>query len=239
MSIAAVQQTLTSGSAVFSLDGTFLGLATDAGGRMAVVRAATLRDAAGGTVDAAPTARGDLPLDVQALTPALARAARADAGVMVNRVGDSALIEGEIAAGDVVRGIDGKEVTNLAGYQQLAQSRIPGSKVVVQLVRKGKPMAATVTAIVANGTASAPSGNLGMSLRTVQDVGAEVVAVDPEGAAMRAGLRQGDVIVTLDYVNDPTAQDIQRSFRSAEPGTQLLVTVLRDGTHRVVALEKR
>jgi S1-C subfamily serine protease len=65
------------------------------------------------------------------------------------------------------------------------------------------------------------------------------VAVDPEGAAMRAGLRQGDVIVTLDYVEDPTAQDIQRSFRSAEPGTQLLVTVQRDGTHRVVVLEKR
>lgn len=239
LSIAAVQQTLTSGSAVFSLDGTFLGLATDAGGRLVVVRSPTLRDAAGATLPAPQSGRGDLPLDVQPLTPALANAAGAEKGVMVSHVADSALIEGEIAAGDVIQAIDGNEVTSLAGYQQIAQSRAAGAKVAVQLVRKGKPRSATLIATAANGAAPGATGTIGMSLRTVPDVGAEVVTIDAGGAAVRAGLRPGDVIVTLDYADDPTAQDVLRAFRSAAPGTHLLLTVQRDGTHRVVALEKR
>ncbi len=239
VSVAAVQQTLSSGSAVFSLDGTFLGLATDIGGRVAIVRSPTLRSAAAGTLSA-PAARGDLPIEVQALTPVLATAAGADRGVMVSHVPASAAIDGDVAAGDVIQSIDGKEVTSVAGFQQIAQSRAPGAKVVLQLVRKGKTMAATVVASAADKPLGpGASDDPGMSLRNVPGVGAEIVTVEPSGAASRAGLRQGDVIVTMDYENGPSPQQVLRAFRSAKPGTQLLLTVQHDGTHRVVALERR
>jgi S1-C subfamily serine protease len=238
ISVAAVQQTLSSGSAVFSLDGTFIGLAIDAGGGIAIVRSSTLRAAAAGTL-AAPAVRGDLPIEVQPLSATLAEAAGAAKGVMVSRLWSSLPGEVPIAPGDVIQSVDGIEVTSVAGFQQVAQSRSPGAKVVLRLVRKGKPASATVLAIEADAQAPGSPDSPGVSLRNVQGLGVEVVTVEPSGPASRAGLRQGDVIVTLDYATAPAAQDIARAFRSAKPGTLLLLTVQRDGTHRVLALEKR
>ena len=239
LSVAAVQQTLSEGSAVFSLDGTFLGLATQTGSRVAIIPSNTLRNAAAGSL-AAPGARSDLPIEVQPLTATLGRAAGADRGVMVSHVMPSASIEGDLAAGDVIRTVDGTEVTTVAGFQQMAQSRAPGSKVVLHTVRRGKPFTVTVVASQGDAVPVAEAHDApGLSLSQVNGVGSEVVAVEPDGAARRAGLRQGDLIVALEQDKQPSPADVMRAYRAAKPGTMLLLTIRRDRDYRVVALEKK
>jgi serine protease Do len=234
--IAAVQQSVASGSAVFSLDGAFVGLATDVEGRLRIVPAATLRDVAA-AAPPAPAVRGELPFEVQPLTDALARAGGAERGVMVSFAPDP---NSPVVSGDVVRSIDGIGVTSVGGFQQVAQSRQPGADVTLEIVRRGKPLTVTVKAIEADAAAGPPADrDLGAVLRTVAGAGSEVVTVEPHGAADRAGLRRGDVIVAMDGESEPDAPQIASRFRTAAPRAALLLTVSRDGTHRVLAVEKR
>ena len=238
MSVAAVQQTLSFASALFSLDGTFVGLATEAGGRVAVVPSFTLRSAAAGTL-AAPAARGVLPIEVQPLTASLARTAGAEKGVMVTYVSPGASDAAGVMSGDVIQSIDNTEVASVAGFQQLAESRAPGATVTLGVVRRGKAFSTKVTAAVADSVPETGGDNLGAILRSISGVGSEVVTVERGSPAERAGLHRGDLIVALDGVEEPTPAATVRAFRTATPGQGLLVTVRRGGDHRVLALERQ
>jgi S1-C subfamily serine protease len=234
--VAAVQQTLSPGSAVFSLDGTFIGLATESAGRVMIVPALTLRGIAVGA-GPAPAVQADLPLDVQPLSPSLSRASGAERGVMVSYVRES---KATIAAGDVIQMIDGIDVMTVGGYQLVAQSRKPGAPVMLAIVRRGQPLAVAVTAVAADAAAAPPRDDEpGAVLRSVPGAGTEVVAVEPRSAAARAGLRRGDLIVGADTTSAPDSGSILKSFDAAKPGTFLLLTIRREGEHQVVALEKR
>jgi S1-C subfamily serine protease len=236
LGVAAVQQTVSPGSAVFSLDGTFIGLATESAGRVMIVQAQTLRGIAAGAPPA-PAVRTDLPLDVQPLSPSLSRASGADRGVMISYVRD---LKSELAAGDVIQSIDGIDVTTVGGYQLVAQSRRPGAAVTLALVRRGQPLTVTVKAIEADaGTAATPQREPGAVLRSVPGTGTEVVTVEPQSTAARAGLHRGDLIVRADTVSAPDSATLTRMFEAAKPGTFLLLTIRREGQHQVVALEKR
>jgi S1-C subfamily serine protease len=236
LSVGAVQQTVSPGSAVFSLDGTFIGLATESAGRVMIVQAQTLRGIAAGAPPA-PAVRADLPLEVQPLSPSLSRASGADRGVMVTYVRDP---KAEVAAGDVIQAIDGIDVTAVGGYQLVAQSRKPGTAATLKVVRRGQPLTVPVTAIAADARVdAAPPGEPGAVLRTVSGTGTEVVTVEPGSAAARAGLRRGDLIVQADRASAPESGAVVKMFATAKPGTFLLLTIRREGQHQVVALEKR
>jgi S1-C subfamily serine protease len=236
LAVAAVQQNVSAGSAVFSLDGTFVGLATNRNGTVLIVPAGTLRN----VTEAAPATaapRADLRFEVQTLTAQLAKVAGANKGVMVSYVPDT---DSPVSPGDVVRSVDGIGVTTVGGFRQVAQSRKPGGQVVLEIIRRGEPQTVTVTAVAANGPAAAgPDRESGAVLRSLAGVGAEVVTVAPGSAAARAGLQRGDVIITMDEAQRPAAAVVDRWFRAASPGDAVLLTVRREGSHRVVALEKR
>ena len=236
LGVAAVQQTVSPGSAVFSLDGTFVGLATESAGRVMIVPAQTLRGVAAGAPPA-PAVRADLPIEVQPLSSSLSRASGAERGVMVSYVRDpkTALI-----AGDVIQTIDGIDVTTVGGYQLVAQSRKPGAAVTLTLVRRGKPLTIAITAVEADAaTVPTAQDEPGAVLRPVPGIGTEVVAVEPGSAAARAGVRRGDLIVRADSTLAPDSGSIVKMFEAAKPGTFLLLTLRREGQHQVVALEKR
>ncbi len=236
LGVAAVQQTVSPGSAVFSLDGTCIGLATESAGRVMIVRAQTLRNIAEGAPPA-PAVRTDLPLEVQPLSPSLSRASGADRGVMISHVRDS---KSELAAGDVIQSIDGIDVSTVGGYQLVAQSRKPGAEVTLAVVRRGRPLTATVRAIEADAATEATSQREpGAVLRSVPGTGTEVVTVEPLSTAARAGLHRGDLIVQADGVSAPDAATLTKMFDAAKPGTFLLLTIRREGHHQVVALEKQ
>ncbi|HSC28122.1 MAG TPA: PDZ domain-containing protein [Vicinamibacterales bacterium] len=237
LSIAAVQQTLSAGSAVFSLDGTFIGLVADSEGTLTVLPAAVLR----AVVNAAPpvpSPRSDLPIDVQPLTAALSKAAGADKGVMVSYVDPSLAGSVDLVPGDVIQSVDGIGVTTVAGFQRVAQSRTPGEAVTLSVVSRGEPHTVALTAVDAEHEPPARTGDLGAVLRGLAGVGSEVVTVEPGGAAGRAGLRQGDIVVSLDQLRAPNPAAVRGAFRKTPAGDSLLVTVRRNGSQRVIAVEK-
>ncbi|WP_395573736.1 S1C family serine protease [Streptomyces sp. BK79] len=78
---------------------------------------------------------------------------------------------------------------------------------------------------------------LGVTARTVVDdgyrpAGAAVVEVSEGGAADRAGLRPGDVIVRLGGTDITTITSLAEALASMEPGDRTRVTYTRDGDER-------
>lgn len=236
LSVAAVQQTLSIGSAVFSLDGAFIGLAAESNGTIMVIPAETLRHVAA-VAPMAPAQRGSLHVDVQPLTPEITRATGAEKGVVVAWVTPAA--GANLLPGDVIQSIDEVGITTVAGFQQVEQSRTPGAPVTLGVLRRGQPVTVTMTA--ADATAVPPfvnHDNLGAVLRSITGVGAEVITVEPDGPAGRAGLAANDLVIALDGRVAPDASAIERAYRSARPDDAMLLTIRRNGEHRVVTLAR-
>jgi serine protease Do len=68
-----------------------------------------------------------------------------------------------------------------------------------------------------------------VSARTGQRAGLRVIDVVPDGPADRAGLRKGDLVLTVAREQIHDAQGIQRKLFAEVIGTDLAVTVLRNG----------
>jgi S1-C subfamily serine protease len=68
-----------------------------------------------------------------------------------------------------------------------------------------------------------------VAARTGQPAGLRVIEVVPDGPADRAGLRKGDLVLTVAREQVRDAQGIQRRLFAEVIGTDLAVTVLRNG----------
>jgi S1-C subfamily serine protease len=236
ISIAAVQQNLPAGTALFSLDGVFIGLVAGTNGATTVLPASLLQQLAESATEA-PETRAWLGLDVQALTPELARAAGAPAGVMVVRTDLSVAGVDAIHTGDVIVSVDDVPITTVRGFTRVAQHRTPGSAVALSIVRLGKPLTVTVTARNAT-EAPASQEDLGAVLRTISGAGVEIVSVRAGGPAELAGLQRTDLVTAVNGQPAADARMLQRAFSAAPSGTALLLTIQRPGSEHVIALEK-
>jgi S1-C subfamily serine protease len=240
LSIAALQQVLPRGAAVFSLAGNFLGIAIEGGSSTATVVPGDILRAAAESAREVEETRGDLGITVQPLTRALARATGAERGVVVNYVHPRGPAIDALESGDVVTAIDGTPVTTPSGFQQVVQGRTPGAEAIIEIVRRGKPLTVQVSVRDTTGIPlpPLPAEDPGLVLRAVPDLGAEVVTVRAGGSAARAGLLAGDIIIKVDGRYAPTPAALLSAYRQAEPGTALLLTVQRGADHRVFALER-
>ena len=156
---------------------------------------------------------------------------------MVSYVRDPAV---PLQTGDVIQTMDGTAVTSVGVYQATVQSRTPGEPVELTIVRRGAEHVVVVTPLAADRPHTADAEpDIGAALRRVPDIGVEVVTVEPDAAAHRAGIQRGDLIIAVDGVARPEPAAVIRQFRAAPAGTSLLLTIRRDGSHRVVAMEKR
>lgn len=86
-------------------------------------------------------------------------------------------------------------------------------------------------------------GYLGITGRSISDsvseaygipVGVYVAAVSDTGAAYKAGIKQGDVIVKIDNVAVKTIEEVQEKVNSTKAGTTINVTIKRsdDGSYK-------
>ena len=116
---------------------------------------------------------------------------------------------------DVVINVDGREVNDNGDLSRYVASKAPGTNVKLQVVRNGSDKSINVTlgtfpeeAVAEQASEGEPSGQLGMSLRNLTPEVAQqlelprgtrgvVVTEVDGGAAEQAGLRQGDVIVSV------------------------------------------
>jgi S1-C subfamily serine protease len=60
-----------------------------------------------------------------------------------------------------------------------------------------------------------------------QEIGLEVMSVDPQGPGGQAGLQSGDIIVAIDGREVASADDIQRYLADFSPGQAIAITILR------------
>ena len=69
-----------------------------------------------------------------------------------------------------------------------------------------------------------------------QDTGVAVIAVASGGPAAKAGLRPGDIIMSIDGQATPSLQVLESIVSMHKPGTKVEATVLRKGSTRTVSV---
>ena len=73
------------------------------------------------------------------------------------------------------------------------------------------------------------------SLSLSSSNGALVAQVEPDSAAMKAGIKSGDVIKSVDGKDIATIRDLTRTIAAAQPGSAVKVGLVRDGTDMTVS----
>lgn len=237
LTLAGHEGQVPAGSAVFSLEASFIGLVRDSGNPATVVPAEFLRTFAREAQPSAGPLNGDLGIEVDGLTPALAGATGTEQGVIVVHVRAGGPSDGALRTGDVVQSVDGAAVASAVAFRELERSRTPGADVTITAVRARSPLQVTVKAadVSAGTTEAADPGLVG---RNVPGVGIEVVTVREGSAAHRAGLARGDLIVAVDGEQAPDTTSFARRFRG-DGAVTALVTVQRGAEHRVLVVERR
>ena len=152
-----------------------------------------------------------------------------------------------IEAGDIITKVDGKPIEKSGDLPRIVGATKPGSKTVLQVFRRGGYKDVTVTVAEfepdapsrvaqAEPGASAAAGKsaLGLTVSDLSDAakrelklrgGVKVDAVD--GAAARAGLREGDVILALDNTEVADVKQFLAVASKAEKARAVSVMVRR------------
>ncbi len=162
-----------------------------------------------------------------------------------------------LQVGDVITGIDGKQVSDASQLQVEVGETHPGTVIHLELMRNGKSMTLPVTLEAmgsrdkeGNETASTDQGKprwgLGLAdltpnareqVQAPDDIhGAVIERVQPGSPAEDAGLQPGDVIVSVNRHSVQTAADVRQALTSVPKGQDALVLVWSNGgsTFRVL-----
>jgi serine protease Do len=160
-----------------------------------------------------------------------------------------------IEPGDIITKVDGKAVEKSGDLPRLIAAAKPGAKTTLQTFRRGqyRDVSVTVVEFEADRPRRAAQGSEAPSAPQVRTA-LGVVVVDlteaqrrelklrggvrvesAEGAAARAGLREGDVIVTLDNVEVVDAKQFNAQVAKLDKGKAVSVMVRRgDWTNYLV-----
>ncbi|MBM3819777.1 MAG: PDZ domain-containing protein [Acidimicrobiia bacterium] len=185
---------------------------------------------------ATATPRGYLGIEVQQLTPMLARATRSATGVVVTWVDPSGPAAATVAAGDVVEAADVEPLPTPLHWEAALARVGPGHPVTLRVRRDGNLH--DVTLLAASGRVQPQGAALGLGLAARPRVGSFVTRVTAGSAAAQAQISPGDVVTRIAGVEAPSPAAIRRVFADAPAGEPLVVVVARGDTHRVTALEK-
>ncbi len=227
------------GSLLFSLDGRLIGLVVPEEGALAVAPTELLASTFNRLLTEHLTPPGDLGIEVQAMTPALATATGADHGAVVSYVTPGGPAEGELRVGDVIQALDGETIFSPERLIITVTRLPPGTAITLGVLRRGEPLEMSLE-VVAEGSEppGTPATEPGWVLRGVRGVGCEVLRLAPGQPASRAGLRPGDLITSAETATNPTVAQLGRAFRTARPGARLLLGVERAGRPLLLVLEK-
>jgi hypothetical protein len=231
------QTDLRRGSFVFTPDAALAGLVIEHEDGPAIVPGELLIAEANRLLSRPDASRGELGVEVQPLTPGVARATGAHGGVVVTWVDSHGAAAGALAVGDVVEAVDG-ETLSTARHWDVRMARLSaGQTIVLGVRRRGELRDLPLVAVAPPAPAATPT--LGLTMRrAIRGVGVEVVRVDRESVASKAGLQAGDLITRIADIEAPTPAQVRRAFASTPDGRPVLVAVTRGEIHRVTTLEK-
>ena len=193
--------------------------------------------------------RGQLGIRIQDLTPELIAALKIDVhegSLIADVTPESPADRAGLEIADVITRVNGEKVRNSAELRNMIALLSLGSKVVIDVLRKGRAMQ-----VIAGLTEAMPKelevpGSIpalsGVTLGTIEPgsrlyghaEGAVVLAVKGDSRAAGAGLRPGDVIVSVNQ--KPVMSPREVVDAAGEVKGTLLLQVIRDGTGLFIAV---
>ncbi len=190
--------------------------------------------------------RGRIGIGIQEMNKELATSfgLKNTQGALVTSVEPASPAEkGGLQPGDVILKFDGKAVENSSDLPRMVGATQPGTTVRLDIWRQGKPQSLTVTLgempnepVVSAGNEGAPLSANALGL-AVNDLTAEqrkqlrirggVLVEGVQGAAARAGIRQGDVILAVNNTEVTGAAQFNKLV--AQTGKQSVALLVRRG----------
>ncbi|ROH85960.1 DegQ family serine endoprotease [Stagnimonas aquatica] len=199
--------------------------------------------------------RGWLGVVVQEVTRALAQSfgmARAEGALVAKVIPGSPAEKAGIQPGDVILAFDGQNLGVSSELPPLVGVVDPGADVPLKVLREGKQITVKVEIgelpeEVATGGEAPVRSRLPLGLGVerlsaadraqarVAEGGVRVLAVEP-GPALEAGVREGDVLLTLSGQAIDSAERLKEVVARLAPGSSVPLLIQRDGAPLFLAL---
>lgn len=198
--------------------------------------------------------RGWMGVTIQPVTEELAKSfgLKEARGALINDIMKGSPAEkAGIRQGDVIIAFNGTDVKDPSHLQRLVAETGIGKPVKVTVIRDGRALELGLTLTSSDmaskqrrGTGGGePQGRADQIGLVVDDSeegsGAVVVDVARGGAAAEAGIRRGDVIVSVNRMRVGDSADYQRAIRQVRPGSALTILVRRGDANIYFALRPR
>ncbi|HHH35433.1 MAG TPA: DegQ family serine endoprotease [Gammaproteobacteria bacterium] len=236
-----------SGGALVDLTGHLIGINTaivgPAGGNVGIgfaIPSNMAREIMAQLIEYGEVRRGQLGVMVQDVTPELADALglKEARGAVISQVlEDSPAERAGLKVGDVVVSVNGETVKNAAQLRNRIGLLRVGSRVTLDIIRDGRHR--TVKAVIEEPRRErADAGRISKLLAGAElgpitpnhplagrVEGIEVLDVERGSIAWQAGLRRGDIIVTVNRMPVKTLKDLRRAVKSGHDG--LLLNIRR------------
>src|SRR5690242_11338218 len=229
----AAGQVVGVNSQIYSRSGGFMGLSFAIPANVAANVAQQLKEH--GKVN-----HGRLGIGIQGMNQSLAESFELpdSNGALVGTVEkDSPADKAGFKTGDVIRKIDGVAVTDSTDVTSRIGNMAPGTKVAVEVWREGKPYTLTATIgsfddtekVASAGKSAQDGGKLGVAVRPLtQDEKSEIghdglVVENATGAAARAGIQAGDVIVSVGSAKVASVDELKKQVDKSGGHVALLI----------------
>ncbi len=180
--------------------------------------------------------RGRIGVNGQDLTPELAKAfglSSTNGGIVTRVIPKSPAAKAGLKSEDIILAANGKELENFAQLRNIIGLLRVGDKVDLKILRGGKPQTITVT-VGKDSEQTTPGADLnpalaGATFAPIDESaqqgddtrGIVIKTLDPRGAAARAGLQQGDIIIAVNRKPVETMDEF-RKLAGAKSGELLL-----------------
>jgi len=240
-----------SGGALVNLRGELVGINTaiigPSGGNVGIgfaIPSNMTREIMDQLVEHGEVRRGLLGVGVQDLTPELATAFKIKqkrGAVIANVVQDSAADEAGLQVGDVVLRVNDRKIRSAADLRNAVGLVRIGERLKLNILRDGKRI--TRTAVIAPPKLTKADGErvhprlAGATLGSTnggETEGIEVLAVASNSRAQRAGLREKDIILSVNRQRVTTLDELKDA---ADPERPLLLNLQRGGGGYFVLLQ--
>ncbi len=237
-------------SQIYSRSGGYQGLSFSIPINVAMTIADQLKDHGYAT-------RGWLGVAIQNVDQLLAESFGLDKpeGALVAQVTeDSPADKAGVLSGDIILEFDGRAVSYSSALPPLVGAVMPGKTVEMVVLRDGRKKTLDVTVEALDegqperpAVAPDPVGEsrLGVEVSELPDELAEqtgldhgvlVAKIDPDGAAARAGIREGDVILSLNREEIDSVDELEELSSKASAGEAIPVLVQRGNSPMFLAL---
>jgi len=181
--------------------------------------------------------RGRIGVQIQSLSVELANSFNlpdANGALVASVEKGSPAEKAGLQPGDVIREYDGKLVSSSAELPRLVGMTRPGSNIKMKVWRKGQIREVPMTVAEMPGERVAARGGdhpskqaekIGLTLSETEE---GLVVQDARGPAARAGLRPGDVILSINNQQVETVDQFRERIAKASPGKSIALLVQRE-----------